>query len=207
MGPPPSGLQFDAAGKVAITLGTGLGTAQVLIGGMAAPLIYASTSQVNAIVPYAIGNSGTTTIQVVYGGVSSATWELPLAPSASSVFTVSSTGEGQAAVLNQDNTVNGPSNPAARGSVIQIYATGGGQTGGTTGALALPGEKIALPVLVKIGGMNATVSFAGSAPGEVEGLVQINAVVPANLAPGASIPIEVDIGATVSQAGVTVAVK
>ena len=61
--------------------------------------------------------------------------------------------------------------------------------------------------MVKIGGMNATVSFAGSAPGEVEGLVQINAVVPANLAPGASIPIEVDIGATVSQAGVTVAVK
>ena len=207
VGPPPSGLQFDATGKVATTLGTGLGTAQVLIGGTAAPLIYASTSQVNAIVPYAIGNSGTTTIQVVYGGVTSATWELPLAASASSIFTVTSTGEGQAAVLNQDNTVNGPSNPAARGSVIQIYATGGGQTGGITGALALPGEKIILPVVVKIGGVNATVSFAGSAPGEVEGLVQINAVVPANVAPGASIPIEVDIGATVSQAGVTVAVK
>jgi len=203
IGPASSGLQFDASGRVA----TELGQAQVLIGGIAAPLIYASASQMNAIVPYEIANSGTTMVQVVYGGVPSATWEVPLAPSASSIFTGNATGVGQAAVLNQDNTINGPSNPAPRGTVIQIYATGGGQTGGITGALALPGEKIALPVTVTIAGVGATVQSAGSAPGEVEGLVQINAVVPSSVATGGSVPIEVDIGNTGSQAGVTVAVK
>jgi uncharacterized protein (TIGR03437 family) len=203
VGPAPSGLQLDASGKVA----TELGQTQVLIGGIAAPLIYGSASQVNTIVPYEIASSGITTVQVVYGGVPSATWEVPLAPSASSIFTGNSTGVGQAAVLNQDNTINGPANPAPLGTVIQIYATGGGQTGGITGALALPGEKISLPVMVMIGGVYATVQYAGSSPGEVEGLVQINAVVPSIIAAGGSVPIEVDIGNTGSQAGVTVAVK
>jgi uncharacterized protein (TIGR03437 family) len=203
VGPAPSGLQFDASGKVA----TELGQAQVLIGGIAAPLIYASANQMNAIVPYEIGNSGTATIQVVYGGVPSATWEVPLSPSAPSIFTGNSTGVGQAAVLNQDNTINSPLNPAPRGTVVQIFATGGGQTGGITGALALSGEKIALPVTVMIGGAGATVQSAGSAPGEIEGLVQINAVVPSSPGTVGSLPIELDIGNTGSQTGVTIAVK
>jgi uncharacterized protein (TIGR03437 family) len=68
-------------------------------------------------------------------------------------------------------------------------------------------EKIGLPVTVMIGGVGAMVQYAGSATGEVEGLVQINAVVPLSLATVGSLPIELDIGNTGSQAGVTVAVK
>ena len=205
VGPPPTGLTFDPSGKLATVLG---GT-QVLIGGKPAPLIYASASQVNAIVPFEVGNTGTTTLQVISGGQASATWEIPVSPSAPSIFTSSATGIGQAAVLNQDNTVNSPSNPAAPGSVIQIYATGGGTTApaGSTGALALPGEKLALPVTVTIGGVGAAVQYAGSATGEVEGLIQINAVVPLTVAAGASVPIQLTIGNSASQNGATIAVN
>ena len=31
-------------------------------------------------------------------------------------------------MLNEDGTLNGPANPAAKGSVVVFYATGGGQT-------------------------------------------------------------------------------
>ncbi len=205
IGPAPTGLHFDPSGRIA----TELGQTQVLIGGTAVPLLYASASQANAIVPFEAGSTGTTTVQVISGGAASAIWQMPLAPSAASIFTIGSTGVGQAAVLNQDSTVDGPSNPAARGSVIQIFATGGGQTRppGITGALALTGENIALPVTVTIGGAAAAVPYAGSAPGEVEGLVQINAVVPLSVAPGASVPIELNIGSTASQVGGTIAVK
>ena len=42
------------------------------------------------------------------------------------IFTATGTGQGQAAVLNQDGTYNSPSNPAPRGSVIVFYAVGAG---------------------------------------------------------------------------------
>ena len=66
---------------------------------------------------------------------------------------------------------------------------------------------LALPVTVSIGGANAQVVYAGSAPGEVEGVVQINAVVPQDAMPGTALPIVATIGGADSQAGVTVAIQ
>ena len=39
------------------------------------------------------------------------------------IFTMDQSGTGQGAILNQDGTVNGPGNPAAKGSVVSIFAT------------------------------------------------------------------------------------
>jgi uncharacterized protein (TIGR03437 family) len=62
---------------------------------------------------------------------------LPVAASAPGIFTLDATGIGPGAVLNQDNSVNGVANPAARGSVMSIDATGEGQTSpaGVTGSV------------------------------------------------------------------------
>ena len=48
-----------------------------------------------------------------------------------------SSGSGTGAILNQDNSLNGPGNPAAKGSIVQVYLTGEGQTSpqGVTGAI------------------------------------------------------------------------
>ena len=43
------------------------------------------------------------------------------------IFTANAQGTGQAAVLNQDFTINSTSNPAPAGSIVSIYATGQGQ--------------------------------------------------------------------------------
>lgn len=194
-----------ANGKVATTLGV----TQVLINGISAPLIYASPSQVNAIVPYEVSGAAIANIQVESFGAPSAAWEIPVAPSSPAIFTILANGAGQGAVLNQDNSVNSASNPAARGSAIQIYATGGGQTSpaSSTGTVAQGAANLTLPITVTIGGVSAQILYAGAAPGEVDGVVQINAIVPQGVTPGASVPLVAAIGGVASQAGVTLAVQ
>ena len=88
------------------------------IAGIAAPLIYTSPGQVNAIVPYGVG-SGAASVQLVAEGVQAGAWAVPLAPSAASIFTLTGSGVGQGSIVNADGSVNGPLNPAARGSVIR----------------------------------------------------------------------------------------
>ncbi len=112
-------------------------------------------------------------------------------------------------MLNQDLTVNSATNPARRGSAIAFYATGGGALPGSAeGRLAQPPfPQIAQPVTVRIGGVTAQVTYAGSAPGIIAGVLQINAVVPPGATTGSSVPIDVTIGGVTSQAGVTLAAQ
>jgi len=64
---------------------------------------------------------------------------------------------------------------------------------------------------VDIDGQPAVVSYAGTSPGAVAGLVQVNAIIPPTVRSGASIPITVSVGSAAaarrSQIGVTLAVK
>jgi uncharacterized protein (TIGR03437 family) len=59
---------------------------------------------------------------------------------------------------------------------------------------------------VQIGGKNATVSYAGGAPGLTNALLQVNVQIPDGLAPGPQ-PIVLKVGAASSPATVTVAVQ
>jgi uncharacterized protein (TIGR03437 family) len=88
-------------------------------------------------------------------------------------------------VNNSDGTQNAPTNPARPGDFITIYGTGGGTLNapGLTGqgwGLA-PLSNLVLGVSVFVGGVNATVLYAGSAPTLESGVFQINAVLPAGL--------------------------
>jgi uncharacterized protein (TIGR03437 family) len=62
------------------------------------------------------------------------------------------------------------------------------------------------PVSVQIGGQNGIVLYAGTVPGSVAGLMQINVQLPPQL-PSGDVPIVVMIGAASSQPGVTVALQ
>ena len=206
----PTGLKLDASGMLAKNL-NGL---QVTFDGKPAPLLYTSANQTNLIVPYEIAGQTSTVLQVVYataaGTLQTASWDLPVAPAAPGVFTLDATGTGQAAALNQDGSVNGAANPALRGSVVSIYATGEGQTrpAGQTGSVTQSATNApVLPVTAKIGGLDARVQYAGSAPGEVAGLLQVNIVIPQRISPGPAAPVTLTIGGIASQAGVTIAVN
>jgi uncharacterized protein (TIGR03437 family) len=217
-------------GEIVVLYGTRLGPAQltvaaigtdglydtqlagtsVAINGMPAPVIYSSATQVSAIVPY--GTTGTTA-QIVarYQGQASAAFSVPIAPSAPGIFTSSSTGTGQAAAINQDGvTINGAANPATAGDVMSLYATGEGQTTplGVDGKPAtVPLPRPNLRVSVTIGGQSAPVQYAGGAPGEVAGVMQVNVQIPVGIQTGNAVPVVLSVGSVPSQVGVTIAVR
>ncbi|MGD0302150.1 MAG: hypothetical protein ABSE86_34145 [Bryobacteraceae bacterium] len=200
----PVSLQLDQSGKVATTLGG----VEVLMNGVACPLTYVSAGQINAVVPFEITGVANLTLLATFSGKASSYVSLTTAASAPALFTDSS-GTGQGAILNQDFTPNGPTNPAARGSVIAIYATGGGQTipNGVDGMLATGPSQLTLPVVVGIDNAGVQVLYAGNAPGLVEGVIQIDALIPDDAPIGPAVPISIKIGDSYSQANVTVAIR
>jgi uncharacterized protein (TIGR03437 family) len=188
-----------------------LSTTRVLFDGQPSPMIYTTEKQISAIVPYELQGKTTAKLKVEYQGAQSDEVDVAVAPTAPAIFTQNASGTGPAAVLNQDSSLNGAANAAQRNSIIQIFATGGGQTTppGQTGKLAgtpLP-QYPAGRVTVRINNVDAPVVYSGAAPGLIQGLIQINARVPATAPTGAAVPIVVRINNVDSPAGVTIAVR
>ena len=189
--------------------GTQLAETSVSFNGIPAPMIYAWGTQVAAIAPYGI--TGTTVqVTVTYQGQTSAAIPVSMAPSAPGIFTLDSTGQGQAAASNQDGvTVNTAATPAKVGDYISLYATGEGQTSpaGVDGKPAsVPYPHPNLPVAATVGGQDAPVQYAGGAPGLVAGLMQVNVQIPAGIQAGSAVPVMLRVGGAISQGGVTIAV-
>jgi len=188
-----------APGEIVSIFGVGLAQPEtnpapfeVLFDATVATPLYTSYGQINVVVPHTVSGQTLTNVQVIFEGQSAA-WTLPVAGASPAIFTLDSSGLGAGAILNQDNSVNTPGNPAARGSVIQIFGTGVGSLN-------------TAPVSVTIGAASAFVEYAGPAP-DAAGLYQINAVVPAGVPSGATVPILFSVGSLSSQSGVTVAVQ
>ena len=205
MGPANLAVSQPSGGKYPSSLG---GT-QVFFDNVPAPLLYSSTGQVSAIVPYAVDGKPGTQMKVQVGSLVSDPIALPVTPVGPSIFSANTSGTGQGAILNSDLSVNTSANPAPKNSIIVIYATGEGQTspGGVDGQQALTTfPKPLQPVTVNIGGLPAQVLYAGAAPSLVAGVIQINAQLPPGV-PSGDVPVQVVVGTTSSQQGITVAVK
>jgi len=202
-----------APGELITIMGAAIGSVSspggITFNGFPAPMLYAAADQVNAVVPFGIAGLTTTTLNVANPSGTPDSLSLLVASSAPGVFTLSGSGVGQGAILNEDSTLNSPDNPAERGSIIVFFATGAGQTNppGTDGSMptaVLP--KPLLPVSVQIGGDTAEILYAGAAPGEISGMLQVNCRVPKQISPGISIPLLLTVGEATSSP-VTVAVK
>jgi uncharacterized protein (TIGR03437 family) len=184
---------------------------QVLFDGTPAPVLYVSNNQVNAIAPYALAGRLSTSVQVQNNGVLSNAIVLRVDNAGPAIFALDATGKGPGAILNQDNSVNRPTNPITKGQVIVLYATGEGQTNpvGIDGKIIGSDlRKPILPVSVRIGGIDAPVQYAGSAPTLVSGALQVNVLVPATAPSGSAVPVDLQVGTFVSPAGaITVAIR
>jgi uncharacterized protein (TIGR03437 family) len=200
-----------ATGKLATTIGG----VQVLFNGVAAPMIYASSTQISAVVPYEMATVANLSLWIEYGGQTSNAYQLSGAATAPGLFAQNASGSGPGAILNQDNSLNGPGHAAAKGSTVQVFMTGEGQTNppGVTGAITtatLPPPQVTptpvQPVRVLINGQQVPYAYAGEAPGMVAGVMQLNVQIPL-YAPSGALSIQVSIGGIMSQSGITVTVQ
>ena len=141
-----------------------------------APLLYARQDQINLVVPYSVAGKRSVHFTVQYQGGQSAPSEILVADAAPAIFTADQSGQGQGAILNQDTSVNSDLNPADRGSIVTIFASGAGllDPAGQDGAVSAGPGSVVLPVSVLVDGENTNLTYAGPAPGLVSGVLQVN---------------------------------
>lgn len=156
-------------------LPTTLGGVTVRVNGVAAPLYAVTPFQINFQLPWDVSGEVSVTID---GDVAPA-FRLRVGAAAPALFAVAQRGA--------DSSLISGSNPAARGEVVVLYASGLGMVSNPPAAGAAapvsPLAAVAAATEVSIGGRAARVEFAGLAPG-FAGLYQINAVVPPDAGTG-----------------------
>lgn len=179
-----------------------LGGYQVLIDGRAAPLLYADSGQMNVVVPRDIGTAAHVQVVTPAGTIDGPIVSVPYSV-LPAIFQDSRTG--LAAALNQDGSINSPSNPAKHGSVVTLFANGGGARYFADGALVPVGIYDALATVWAGDTRSYEVVFAGDAPGLVSGIMQINLRLPESLPPGGTLTFTVVIdGVSTGQSQIAV---
>ena len=178
--------QIAPGGLISI-FGAGLagsGATTLQVNGQSARVIAATPFQVNAQIPpgTVVGSAQLTVISTN----GSAQQQIAVASVAPAIFSISA---AQAAITNSDNSLNTTSNPAKRGGVVVIYATGLGATASSGAATT--------PVTVVIGGVTLSAAYAGVSPG-TPGLYQVNVALPATMPPGLALPLYLKQGTAVS---------
>ena len=219
-----SASNLTSAGNVPLTMGG----VSVTFNGRQAPLLYVSSTQINAVVPYGVAGFNNFPVIVNYLGQNSNGFNVQTTTTVPGIFTSNGQGSGPAAILNSNGSTNGntpTTQPAAKGSVVSIFLTGEGATApqgvdgkvtcGITGAGCSSLSQIPvplLPVAVLIDGQPAALATApgwvgyGEAPALVSGVLQVNAIIP-QAARSGSVSLSISIGGNTSQQNVTIIVQ
>jgi uncharacterized protein (TIGR03437 family) len=190
---------------------------------LASPLYFANSSLINFQIPSNVtAGSNRVAVRLADTGELVAGGSVVIGAAAPGLFTTAQNGAGQAAALNQDYSVNGPNNPAAAGSTIQLFGTGQGLVSpaisdGTAAPTSPLSNTVAVPtsdpgtclntqpsVCVAVGSNFGNIQYSGLAPGFI-GLWQINVVIPKST-PSGNVQLRVVIDGVASNQ-VTIAVR
>jgi uncharacterized protein (TIGR03437 family) len=188
-----------------VPLPTALGESCLTVNGIAVPMLFVSSQQINGQLPTNVNGNATMTLRTP-GGISD-NFYFSILSAAPSIFRTGTAGPetGLATVFRDDNgELITPTNPIHPNDIITIYATGMGATsppvdsGMPAPANPLPNTVIAPDVT--LGGVPLNILYAGLVPGEV-GVYQVNASVPSGVPEGMDIPL------VVAQAGSSTALS
>lgn len=179
-----NGLNFSSG----LPLPTQLVNVSVLVNGSAAPIFAVDNvngqQQINFQVPWELAGQTSATLQVVNNSLASSPVNVPLLAAQPGIFAYNAAGGSFGAILHANYQLADSGHPTVAGETVLIYCTGLGTVSSTPAdGAAGSGETTKTTPVVTIGGVTATVSFSGLAPGFV-GLYQVNAQVPPGLAAG-----------------------
>jgi uncharacterized protein (TIGR03437 family) len=173
-----------APGMLLALLGAGSAVTAVSFNTTPAPILSNTATEVLVRVPVSL--QGVSSVQISINQTVEVT--ASVVDAAPALFANSN---GQASVVNEDGSLNSPSNPAARGSIVTLFGTGEGVTG--------------LPFSLSIGGYWATLLYSGPS-GNFPGMFQINAQVPSGYLAAGTFPVVAGVGTYLTQAGLTISV-
>ena len=182
-------------------LPTSLKGVSVTIDGIPAYVEYISPTQINVLAPDD-AKTGSVPVQVTVSSAQSNTSTAQEQQFSPSFFTVG--GGSSVAAVHANYTLVSASQPAAPGEEIVLYGTGFGPTNpaSPTAQLVTTPAELANQVQITIGGVNASVAFAGLVEA---GLYQFNVTVPSSL-PNGSASVTASIGGAQTQSGVSISV-
>ncbi len=181
------------------------------------PLVFVQANQINAQTPFAMTPATGLRMRVTYNNLASTPVTFDAVAADPGLFTIDSSGKGQAAALNyvpatQIFSLNSSSNPVEKGGVLVLYLTGGGAItpapspeGALSGTSPLP--TLAGTPSVTIGGEAASLISATAVPGALGGLLQLNVNVPSGVKAAKDLPVVVVISGRATPATATVSVK
>jgi uncharacterized protein (TIGR03437 family) len=169
-----SSLESSAAPGLPLTVG-GTSLSVTVNGTTTTPAIYyASPTQIDAVLP-STTPAGSGTITVTYNGTASSQVPILVTPSAFGIDTLYGTGTG-GIVATIGSSVIVPTASASPGQTITIWGSGlGADTANNDRTFPLKQDNLN-DAQVYIGGIKATVSYAGRS--QYPGVDQVNAVVP-----------------------------
>jgi uncharacterized protein (TIGR03437 family) len=171
-----------APGSYAVLYGLNLAGTNVGVtfNGLAATIVYKNATQINLVVPTALGTQQAAAVVVTVDGVVSNSFRTSLTLNSPGIFT-------PGLVNYDDNSINDARHPAARGSFVIVFFTG----------LTIP---LTGQVTVNIGGQtNLIPAFAGAQP-TLPALDQVNILLPASMpATTSPVPIQVCIPGSTGQ--------
>jgi uncharacterized protein (TIGR03437 family) len=193
-----------------LPLPTTLANTSVYLNDYGAPLLAVSPGQINIQVPWEISNFQTVSLKVVTNGITSLEMAVNVASVGPALLAVNQKGTGQGSILiGGTATIADAAHPVNRTQTISIFCLGLGPVNGAVDSGARNPSSTAYTTTIlptaTIGGIPATVLYAGLAPGLV-GLYQVNVKLPLNAPTGPAIPVLLAIG-DVSSNTVTIGVQ
>jgi uncharacterized protein (TIGR03437 family) len=201
-----------------VPLSTSLTNVSVTFNGVPAPLLFVSSGQINAQVPWNVLGDGVSTgavdVVVTRAGARSGAATVNIGPSNPGLFSIQP-GAGYAIAINADGSIAAPegaipgfpTHPAKIGDALVLLATGLGAVDATIANGAASLDRLRTAVIrpgVFVGGHSAQVLFAGLTP-QFPGVNQLNVIVP-ETSVGASIPIQLEVSGTRTSDQIVIAV-
>ena len=192
-----------------VPLPTALADSCLTVNGVPVPMLFVSSAQINAQLPFNVDGNATMVLRTP-GGISD-NYLFSILPAAPSVFRTGTAGPetGLATIVRAENSeIVTPTNPIHPGDTLTIFATGLGRTNPNIDAgLPAPSNPLPsalIPPTVTLGGSPLTITFAGLAPGQI-GVYQINVVVPRGGVPeGMPVPLVIRQGGSETEIDVRV---
>jgi len=182
-------------------LPTTLGGTTVTVNGTPAPIAYSSNLRLTFIAPSNLA-MGSANVNVNYNSQDSGPIAIGTRSASPGIYTVAP-GDARVKAINQDGALNSQTAPAGKGTYLTFYASGLGAVNPTVpDGTVTPNTPLsqATGLTAYVGGVPATISFAGLAPGLV-GYYQVNLWIPSTAPSGTQSLVLVSASGAASQDG------